>query len=252
LQVDELAPETFSSFGSNDVRLRWFNGRTSLVIPAQPSWYVVVDEEGGDEMAEWGWEVPVSCATVDGRGCRLYPPDAEAHAGALDRVEELSAGAQAWHSAELVPALEGGSGAVSALALPVDVGGQVEFLGYAGQGEVGQPAACFAKRGCKILMAWRVTAPVEEPRTIFVHLLTEEGEVAAQWDGLDVPVEGWREGDVIVQAASFEVPNGLPSGRYWLQTGVYDPRTMERLPVMVEGVSIADRILLSPVEVPGR
>ncbi len=246
LQVDELAPETFSSFGSNDVRLRWFDGRTSLVIPAQPSWYVVVD---GDEMAEWGWEVPVPCATVDGRGCRLYPPDAEAHAGALDRVEELSAGAQAWHSAELVPALEGESGAVSALALPVDVGGQVEFLGYAGQGEVGQPAACFAKRGCKILTAWRVTAPVEEPRAIFVHLLTEDGEVAAQWDGLDVPVEGWREGDIILQEASFDLPADLPLGRYWLQVGIYNPETMERLPVLVDGTPLADRILLETVRV---
>ena len=39
LQVDEFAPETFTAFGSNDVRLRWFDARTSLVVPSQPGWY---------------------------------------------------------------------------------------------------------------------------------------------------------------------------------------------------------------------
>ena len=252
LQVDELAPETFSSFGSNDARLRWFDSRTSLIIPAQPGWYAVVGAEGAGELEGWGWEAAAPCATVDGRGCRLYPPDSEAHAAAMGRVGELSAGSQAWHSTDLVPAVteapalgdEGGT--VSPLALPVNVGGQVEFLGYEGRVGVGERAVV------EVLTAWRVTAPAEGARAIFVHLLTGEGEVAAQWDGLDVPVEGWRAGDVIVQAASFEVPDGLGAGRYWLQVGMYDPQTMERLPVLVDGASIADRILLSPMEVAGR
>ena len=71
--------------------------------------------------------------------------------------------------------------------------------------------------------------------------------MAAQWDGLDVPVEGWREGDIILQMASFDLPADLPPGQYWLQTGVYNPATMERLPVLVDGAPVADRILLETV-----
>ena len=102
------------------------------------------------------------------------------------------------------------------------------------------------------MTAWRVTAPPDGPRAIFVHLLTPDGQIAAQWDGLDVPVEGWREGDIIFQVASFDLLPDLPPGQYWLQTGVYNPETMERLPVLMDGIPITDRVLLSPVEVTGQ
>ena len=105
---------------------------------------------------------------------------------------------------------------------------------------------------CDIVTAWRVTAPPDGPRAIFVHLLAPDGQVAAQWDGLDLPVQGWREGDVMLQMASLDLPSNLPPGQYWLQTGVYNPATMERLRVWVDGAPIADRILLSPMEVTGR
>ena len=111
-----------------------------------------------------------------------------------------------------------------------------------------------------------MTAPPDGPRAIFVHLLAPDGRVATQWDGLDVLTEGWREGDVILQVTSLELPPGIACrapaeflpGQPWLQTGVYNPATMERLPVLVDGApilyggkrsgSIADRILLSPME----
>ena len=41
--------------------------------------------------------------------------------------------------------------------------------------------------------------------------------------------------------------SAVSPGQYWLQTGVYDPATMERLPALVDGVSIANRILLAPI-----
>ena len=102
------------------------------------------------------------------------------------------------------------------------------------------------------MTTWRVTAPPDGPRAIFVHLLTPDGQVAAQWDGLDVPVEGWRKGDTILQVASFDLPPGLPPGQYWLQTGIYNPATLERLPVLVDGAPITDRVLLSSLEVTGQ
>jgi hypothetical protein len=300
LQVDELTPDTFSTFGTNDVRLRWFDARTSFVISAQPAWYSL----GEDDLDFWGWRALAPCATATGSykrasSCRLYPPDCVAHQHALAYVERLGTESRVWRSPVLVPySAKGGAcdldcltpssaGQVSPLALPVNLGDQLQFLGYelqphaadATASEAGFQASHFIKRGsaaahsikkgsaaahsqlpqsaaCTVLTAWQVTTPPDDPRAIFVHLLAPDGQVATQWDGLDVLTEGWREGDIILQVASLELPPGtacrasaefLP-GQSWLQTGVYNPATMERLPVLVDGAPVADRILLSPME----
>ena len=252
LQIDELAPETFAAFGSNDVHLRWFDARTSFVVPSQPGWTVVLGGDGEtDEETRFFPKNLVSpssaqpCTTTAGQTCQLYPPDPAAHAAAVARIEDLSVASQAWRSPVPVPSSED---EISLLPLPVNLSGQLQFLGYEPHPHTLPPSHSLFR----VLTAWRVTAPPDGRRAIFVHLLAPDGQVVAQWDGLDVPVEGWREGDILLQAASFELPADLPPDQYWLQTGVYNPKTMERLPVLVDGDSIADRILLSPVEVPAR
>jgi hypothetical protein len=256
LQVDELAPETFAAFGTNDVRLRWFDARTSLVVPAQPGWYATrdADDTGGADDAgagdAWGWDGSRPCTTVDGQTCQLYPPDPAAHAAAMNRIERLStdsrAWSRAWHAAALAPSSDE---QISPLAFPINLGDELQFLGYAPQHHPPSTTICNLQSAiCRFVTAWRVTAPPDGPRAIFVHLLTPDGQLAAQWDGLDVPVEGWREGDTVLQVVSFDLPPDLAPGQYWLQTGAYNPATMERLPVLIDGTFIADRILLSPVE----
>jgi hypothetical protein len=258
LQIDELAPETFAALGTNDVRLRWFDARTSLVVPAQPGWYATLGADTTGDVDAWGQDGTRPCATVDGRTCQLYPPDPAAHAAAMNRIERLSTGSRAWHSAALIPS----SGEqASPLALPVNLGDELQFLGYEPQHHPPHTTICNrsterSRRSlqsaiCRFVTVWRVTAPPDGPRAIFVHLLTPDGQVAAQWDGLDVPVEGWREGDTILQAMSFDLPAGLPSGQYWLQTGVYNPATMERLPVLLDSTPVAGRILLQIMHVGG-
>jgi hypothetical protein len=130
---------------------------------------------------------------------------------------------------------------LSPLALPVNLEDQLQFLSY----ELRTPAT--NPDHVSLLTLWRVTAPPDGPRAFFVHLLTPDGQVATQWDGLDVPVEGWREGDTLLQTASFDLPPDLPPGQHWLQTGVYNPATLERLPVSAEGKLITDRILLTHI-----
>ena len=126
----------------------------------------------------------------------------------------------------------------SRLSLPVDLGGQIQFLGYEMQTQAGHIA---------LSTAWRVTAMPEGRRAIFAHLLTPDGQVAAQWDGSDVAVDGWRTGDTFIQQMSLSLPaNAL--GTHWLQVGVYNPETLQRLPVLSGGQRIADRILLNAVD----
>jgi len=253
VQVDELTPDTFAVFGSNDVRLRWFDAHASLVIPPQPGWTVVASEGayGGtdgweplilsavEDLRAWDWPSAQPCGTTTGSACALYPPDPAAHAAALAWVRDLEATCDVWRSDTLVPSLSD----ISPLALPANLDDQLQFLGYVFENAPGAETAPL------LVTAWRVTVPPDGPRAIFVHLLTPQGGVAAQWDGLDVPVEGWRGGDTILQVASFDLPTDLPPGLYWLQVGAYNPETMERLPVLVDGMPVTDRILLETIHV---
>ena len=231
LQVDEIAVKSFAAFGTNELRLRWFDARTSLVLPSQPTWYVL----GDGDLREWGWSGSRPCDTTTGVTCRLYPPDPAAHAAALAKVEQWSAASEAWHSSDLVP--QPGQ-PPSRLSLPVDLGGQIQFLGYETQTQAGHIV---------LSTAWRVTAIPESRLAIFVHLLTPSGQVAAQWDGSDVAVDGWRAGDTFIQQMSLSLPAGA-SGTHWLQVGVYNSETLQRLPVLSGGQRIADRILLNAID----
>lgn len=231
LQVDEIAPGSFAAFGTNDVRLRWFDARTSLILPSQPTWYVL----GDGDLRTWGWNGARPCVTTTGTTCRLYPPDPIAHAAALSKIERWSAASRAWYSPDLVP-VQGRP--PSRLDLPIDLGGQIQFLGYEAQTRPGHIA---------LSTAWRVTAVPNGRRAIFAHLLTQDGRVAAQWDGTDVAVDGWRTGDTFVQQVMLSLPTGA-SGTYWLQVGVYNSETLERLPVLSGGQPISDRILLDAID----
>lgn len=69
---------------------------------------------------------------------------------------------------------------------------------------------------------WRnETGPV--PLKIYVHFLDPSGQMAAQWDGLDIAWEGWHAGDVLWQQHTIPLPPELSGGAYDLRIGLYDP-----------------------------
>jgi hypothetical protein len=234
MQIDQISPQTFAFFESNDIQIRWFNSATGFVLTDQPAWYAL--NEGGLET--WGWEATLPCGLNNGSTCRLHPPDPVAHEDMLTAFRQLSMRSEVWQSDALVPS---STAARKPLAVPVKLGDELEFLGY----EVEDNAALSGT--LSMLLAWRVTAVPRGARSAFVHLLGPDGEVVAQWDGMDVASAGWREGDSILQAVSIEIPPIAQFGDCWLQTGVYDPGLMARLPVVVDGVAVADRVLLEPV-----
>jgi hypothetical protein len=64
------------------------------------------------------------------------------------------------------------------------------------------------------------------------------------------PTKGWHKGQFVGDYYSLTVPAGVPPGRYRLEIGVYDPATMQRLPVMDDqGTAIDDRVMIEPVVV---
>ncbi len=90
---------------------------------------------------------------------------------------------------------------------------------------------------------WRnETGPV--PLKIYVHLLDESGQIAAQWDGLGVAWEGWRSGDVLWQRHELQLSPPIPAGQYELRVGLYDPATGDRW----QTAAGADFVLLETLE----
>jgi hypothetical protein len=73
--------------------------------------------------------------------------------------------------------------------------------------------------------------------------------------GVDVwhcPPTGWQPGDVVVQVHTFHVAADAPAGEAFLEAGLYrriDADTMPRLPLLLDGEVIGDRVLLSPIEI---
>ncbi len=70
---------------------------------------------------------------------------------------------------------------------------------------------------------------------IFAHLISVDGRIWAQEDGFPrdgtFPTTAWVEGEYITDRRTITLPAEMPSGKYRLEIGLYDPRTFERVPV---------------------
>jgi 4-amino-4-deoxy-L-arabinose transferase-like glycosyltransferase len=95
---------------------------------------------------------------------------------------------------------------------------------------------------------WQVREVPTRPLSLIGHLVQADAQPAIVSDGLGVLPDQWRAGDLIVQRHTFELPQGIAPGTYWLQTGAYWLDTLERLPVGQSPLG-SDRVLLTAVEV---
>ncbi|MFQ6001032.1 MAG: glycosyltransferase family 39 protein, partial [Anaerolineae bacterium] len=114
-----------------------------------------------------------------------------------------------------------------------DLGGKVEFLGY-------DLDKSRVERGESITLTlyWRAITEMEVNYRVFVHLLSEEGEIWAQKDALPVegsrPTAGWVTGEIIRDEYQIVLEREIPAGEYLLTAGMYNPVSGERLPVLIE------------------
>jgi hypothetical protein len=239
--------EVAHRFGRDDLRIVGFDCGQTWVYPAGggPGWYLVpAASDGPGTLAERSLGdagiVYRERGLRDVAGYTVYRWRGEAARGE-PALEELAPVQEAWSSPALAPAE---ADAVTALHVPVDLGGQVAFLGYHISSESVAPG------GEMILTtAWQVTArPENPPLSAFVHLVGPTGAVSVG-DGLGFPAIQWTPDDVFVQRNRLPVAPETSPGRYWVQAGLYSLGTGERLPVLVAGERIADRLLLAPVTV---
>ena len=108
-------------------------------------------------------------------------------------------------------------------------------------------------RGEKIRLAlyWRPTenAPPAQDYSIYVHLLSPDGKLLAQWDGEPMqnayPTRFWRPGESLYDYWVLRIPPETATGPAELRIGIYDPLANERLPVTVDGVPAGDGLTIN-------
>jgi hypothetical protein len=76
---------------------------------------------------------------------------------------------------------------------------------------------------------------VERGYKVFCHLLSPNGALVGQRDGLPLygvrPTPSWRAGEIIEDSYEILLDGDLAPGEYELSVGMYDAETMERLTV---------------------
>jgi hypothetical protein len=106
----------------------------------------------------------------------------------------------------------------------------------------------------ELLTVWR---PVGEMPAVasdlraFVHVIDERSDVWGAEDRLDLHPPTWEAGDLLFQYHRVPLATDASPGTYQLEIGLYTAITMERLRVYADGVPVADRLLLQPIEVVG-
>ncbi len=100
-----------------------------------------------------------------------------------------------------------------------------------------------------LMLYWARVGAAEGNYTVFTHLLTPEGTLAAGQDNLPVngtmPTDAWPEQTLIVDRYRLRVPWDARAGDYPIEVGMYDPATGVRLTATdAAGRPAGDRILL--------
>jgi hypothetical protein len=133
--------------------------------------------------------------------------------------------------------------------LRVALDDKVELLGYDLEESVlrsGQPVAC--------TLYWRGLEEMDQDYTVFTHLIDPDGVTWGQWDNEpqqgQLPTTRWVPGQVVVDRYRIPLSPETPAGSLSLRVGMYDLRTMTRLPAFdQDGTLIGDAIAVAEIEI---
>ncbi len=99
-----------------------------------------------------------------------------------------------------------------------------------------------------VTLTWRADGRPSRGYTVFVHLISESGQIATQGDGPpqggEYPTSFWDAGERIADTHILTIPPDAPPGQYRLYLGLYVLETGERLPILdANGQIIADHMV---------
>ena len=110
----------------------------------------------------------------------------------------------------------------------------------------------------EVWLNWLAQQQVDESYTIFVHLIDGSNRLIAQRDytpmGGAFPTQlwipKWIAGQSVNDPYQIKVPDDLPPGEYFIETGMYGMTSQRRVPIIGRDGSLAgDRAILFKVKV---
>jgi hypothetical protein len=248
-QIDRVSPDTFETYWrTNDLRLRWFDATASCVLPAEPDvWYVLPakSETNPPPCPFWKEAEPMGQVLKRGNGKPLALYRMQTSLNAREKwLAELATDSPLVVSDETSFAPGDAPDLRREVNPPLRFGERLELMGYRMPSDTLNPGSEW-----QMMTYWQVVMTGGEQLKIFAQLLDDAGNTRAQHDGFDVPVIGWQVGDLLAQQHTLPLPGDLPPGRYWVQFGVYDANTVQRLQVLLDNELVGMRLLLPPLEV---
>jgi 4-amino-4-deoxy-L-arabinose transferase-like glycosyltransferase len=141
----------------------------------------------------------------------------------------------------------------AAIAHPVTVrfGDGIELLGYDLDRVEVAPGDTL-----HLTLYWHALEQIDRSYSVFNHLVGGDQRIWGQKDGVPgagaLPTSSWIAGEYIVDEYDVPLRENVPAGQYLIETGMYDPQTLIRLPIFDEGGTQAgDRVLLeaTPIQV---
>ena len=105
----------------------------------------------------------------------------------------------------------------------------------------------------RFALVWQPEQAVDTDLTVFTQLLGPDGQVWGQQD--NQPKGGWYGTSLwnpnrpVTDDYAFQIPLDAPSGSYRLIAGLYDPVTLERIPVQTGSGQPGDFVEVGPVQI---
>ncbi len=85
-------------------------------------------------------------------------------------------------------------------------------------------------------LTWRALHSLNEDFVVFIHLIDEEGNLAATFDhppmGGGYPTHLWQKGDTVIDRRSVDLVDDFPLGIFEVRAGWYRLQDLSRLPVV--------------------
>jgi len=125
-------------------------------------------------------------------------------------------------------------------------GAYVHLLGY----ELKATDPISPGENLELVLYWQALQPAPQRYSVFVHLIDTQDHIFGQHDqepgAGQFPTTSWVSGEYLVDIYKVPVNPDTPAGEYWLEIGLYDPISGQRLEVSDgKGQPIGNRLLLS-------
>lgn len=236
LQIDQIDAETYARLGANDVRPRWFKPGQSLIAAPGSMWVALSDGTLAPEFERFlSGVTPEVQARSPGRDRPYGLYRFNLHTRLNEAVQ------QAAHTVAFSSELYPQASALTAATLPVHFEDVADLIGY-------EIITSPTDSAISVMTYWRAARSVTTPVELFAHAVNAEGQTVAQQDGLGASAYGWHAGDLSVQLSRLNIPP--EAGPVWLELGLYNPESGERLPILIGDREVDRRLLLTRLEAP--